>query len=285
MPVQNQYIEQIILSKDRRGISLLKKFLENGYCERAALQVLNNPGRVIITTGFFILAAKAPETDGPPGAVIIGKAMESIGFKVTYVTDLYCSAILKSLAGPKAEVINFPIESHISSKKHAEELINRINPTVTISVERCGFDKSGRYLNMHNKDISDYTAKLDYLFIGQENTVGIGDGGNEIGMGNLASHLLNHPSLIQSPCTTTTTELIISSVSNWGAYGLVTAMSQIVNKNLLLPVADEQALVRTACEMGAVDSMSLKPEPKVDGFNIEDNVTILESLHELLNII
>ena len=153
MTFQNQPIEEIILSNNRRGISLLKNFLENRYCERAALRVLNNPGRVIITTGFFILAAKAPETDGPPGAVIIGKAMESIGFKVTYVTDLYCSDILKSLAGPEAEVINFPIEGHGSSKKHAEELINRINPTVTISVERCGLDKSGRYLNMHNPNL------------------------------------------------------------------------------------------------------------------------------------
>ncbi len=284
MPVQNQPIEEIILSNDRRGISLLKNFLKSRYCERAALRVLNSPGRVIITTGFFILSAKAPETDGPPGAVVIGKAMESIGFKVTYVTDQYCSNILKSLAGSEAEVINFPIENHDSSRKRAEDLINRIKPTITVSVERCGFDKNGRYLNMHNKDISDYTAKLDYLFIGQENTVGIGDGGNEIGMGNLESHLLNYPSLIKSPSTTTTTELIISSVSNWGAYGLVAAMSQIINKNLLLPAEGEQALVRMACEMGAVDSMSLKPEPKVDGFNAEDSASILESLHELLNI-
>ena len=73
-------------------------------------------------------------------------------------------------------------------------------------------------------------------------------------------------------------------MSNWGAYGLVAAMSQIINKNLLLPAEAELALVRMACEMGAVDSMSLKPEPKVDGFNVEDSASILESLHELLNI-
>ena len=275
-------IEEIILTDDRRGVSSLKSFMPNNYCSRAAELILDSPGKALIATGFYILAAEAAETDGPPGAVVIGKALESIGFKVSYVTDLHCEKILGALADPRADVVNFPIESYSKSKKHAKELLDHIKPTVAISVERCGFDGNGLYLNMHGMDISGYTAKLDYLFIGQANTVGIGDGGNEIGMGNLAPHVLNVPSLVDSPCTTTTSELIISSVSNWGAYGLVTAISKLTNLDLLISVEEEQSLVKKASEMGAVDSISLKTEPRVDGFDLDSNSGTLNTLHKFL---
>ena len=43
-------------------------------------------------TGFYILAAEAAETDGPPGAIVIGNALQSIGYEVVYVTDRYTGA-------------------------------------------------------------------------------------------------------------------------------------------------------------------------------------------------
>ena len=93
---------------------------------------------------------------------------------------------------------------------------------------------------MHGQDISPYNARIDYLFFNHLATVGIGDGGNEIGMGNLASVITTVPSLVKIPCVTTTTKLIASSVSNWGGYGLVAALSRQRGKNLLPSVEAEQ---------------------------------------------
>ena len=42
---------------------------------------------------------------------------------------------------------------------------------------------------MRNQDISDNTAKIDCLFGLHHKTIGIGDGGNEIGMGNIETHI------------------------------------------------------------------------------------------------
>ena len=72
-------IEEIILSSDTRGMSTLGKYLPDNYCEQAANLILQNPGPTIITTGFYILNGKMPETDGPPGAIAIGNALNSIG--------------------------------------------------------------------------------------------------------------------------------------------------------------------------------------------------------------
>ena len=96
---------------------------------------------------------------------------------------------------------------------------------------------------MHGQDISQYTATLDYLFTEDTPSVGIGDGGNEIGMGKLADVIPTVPSLAE-PCVTATTELVISSVSNWGGYGLVAALSKRSDRNLLPSVEYEQDLVR-----------------------------------------
>ena len=56
-------------------------------------------------------------------------------------------------------------------------------------------------------------------------SIGIGDGGNEIGMG-VASHVYPrmqelHPSLPLHPCTTVTTHLLLASTSNWGTFSSI----------------------------------------------------------------
>ena len=275
-------IEGIILDRDRRGISALAPHLPEDFCDQAAGLVLEHPGMAVIVTGFYILAAGAAETDGPPGAVAIGRALRSVGYDVVYVTDRYTVPMLTAIAGADASVIDFPIMDEDASKKFADGLLSQVQPSVVISIERCGATAEGLYRNMRDRDITEHTARLDYLFTDHPNTVGIGDGGNEIGMGNLADVVPTVPSLVAFPCVTTTTKLVISSVSNWGGYGLVAALSRKQGKNLLVSVEEEQDLVRRVADMGAVDGTSTKSEYKVDGFTLEENSQTVARLHELL---
>ena len=60
--------------------------------------------------------------------------------------------------------------------------------THAMSIERCGRSADGAPRNMRGEDISAYTTPLDDLFsAGPWDTIAIGDGGNEIGMGRLAA--------------------------------------------------------------------------------------------------
>ena len=76
---------------------------------------------------------------------------------------------------------------------------------------------------------------------------------------------------------------MIASVSNWGGYGLVAALSRQAGRNLLPSIADEREMVRRSVALGAVDSFSGDRIDRVDGFSLEENSRTLERLHELLS--
>ncbi len=276
-------IEDIILSKDGRGISNLRDSLSKDYCNQAAKFVLKNKGVVMITTGFYIAKAKASETDGPPGAIAIGNALDQLGYTVIYVSDKYTVKYLSAMKKNNALIVEFPIEEDLSSKNFAMNIINKYKPQLIISIERCGFDETFSYRNMHGVDFSNYNAKIDYLFSNKINSVGIGDGGNEIGMGDFIEKIVETSSLVRYPSITKTTFSIIASVSNWGGYGLVAALSNIVGENLLISIEEEIKLINTLVDLGAVDGFSAKNINKVDGFNLQDNSFALINLHELIN--
>ena len=275
-------IEDIILDRDRRGISALRPHLPKDFCEDAASLILDHPGTAAIVTGFYILAAGAAETDGPPGAIVIGDALMSIGYDVVYVTDRYTAPLMSAIAGSRARVVDFPIADDEASKRFADDLLSQLDPSVVIAIERCGLTSEGLYRNMHGQDITQYNARIDHLFPQRLSTVGIGDGGNEIGMGGLASIIPTVPSLVKIPCVTSTSKAIISSVSNWGGYGLVAALSKLQGRDLLPSAESEQELIRRTVDMGAVDGMSTKAEYRVDGFTLEENSETVARLHEYL---
>ena len=275
-------IEDIILDRDSRGVSKLRGHLPANFCQEAAELILANPGTALIATGFYILASSLPETDGPPGALAIGKALESLGYSVKYVSDLHTAPLLRALTGNEAQVIDFPIADHAESEKYAGELLGELAPSVVISIERCGFTSQKQYLNMRGRDIGQFNAKLDYLFTSHPNTVGIGDGGNEIGMGNLAEFIPGVGTLPDDPCATQVSKLILASVSNWGGYGLVAAISLLKGWNLLPTVEEEQELVKRTVDIGAVDGILTAPVYSVDVFPLEENSVALVRLLELL---
>ena len=275
-------IEDIILNRDRRGISALRPHVPDDFCSQAAGLVLEHPGKAVIVTGFYILGAGITETDGPPGAIVIGDALQSVGYEVVYVTDRYTAPVMTEVLGPEGRVIDFPIVDAEASERFAKQVLADEDPSVLISIERCGLTEEGRARNMHGREITEYNAKVDYLFSEHPVSVGIGDGGNEIGMGNLASIIPSVPSLVRLPCVTSVTKLVISSVSNWGGYGLVAAMSVLNGENLLLSVEAEQDLLKRTVDAGAVDGMSKKQEYKVDGFTMEENSEVVAELHEYL---
>ena len=67
------------------------------------------------------------ETDGPPGAIAIGNALEQLGNQVVYVTDSYGTAVMEATKSEAATVIDFPIADDAESEAFAQQL----SPTIT----------------------------------------------------------------------------------------------------------------------------------------------------------
>jgi hypothetical protein len=152
-----------------------------------------------------------------------------------------------------------------------------------ISIERCSRSKDNTYLNMRSVDISDQTARLDYLFESDLPSVGIGDGGNEIGMGNLAQIIPTFSTLPTNPAISKVDRLVVSSVSNWGGYGLVAALSLLKGTNMLPTVDHETKLIKQLVHLGLVDGTTGDANHYVDGFTTDENGTLLGRLHQLVD--
>jgi hypothetical protein len=277
-----QSIEDIILEHDRRGVSALRPYLPADFCSQAARYIMEHPGPAAIATGFYILMSGGPETDGPPGAIAIGNALRLLGRRVSYVTDVYTAPVLRDLAGDASEVIDFPIAGVETSRRLATSTLARLRPGLLVSIERCGRTGEDTYLNMRAADVTPYTARLDYLFELGVPSVGIGDGGNEIGMGNLAEIIPTKDRLPQQPAITKVDRLVIASVSNWGGYGLVAALSLLAGRNLLPSAEHETALIHRMVDLGVVDGTTGSAVATVDNFSTSENGDQLERLHRLV---
>ena len=275
-------IKNIITDNDKRGISMLLPHVSDTVCEDAANIILNNPNKAIILTGFYILSAGAAETDGPIGAIAIGNALKKIGYQVTYITDEFSQPPIKKVLSADDNLEIFPMQNHEQRAITADKMISDLNPSLIISIERCGPTVDGDYLNSRGKKIEEFNSKTEYLLNNNIPSIGIGDGGNEIGMGNLKHIIKNSTELSNPPCITTTDLLIPASTSNWGGYGLVAGLSKITNKNLLPSIPEDEKLIKDFVDAGGVDGITATSSYKVDSFELEVNSSILNRLHKLI---
>jgi hypothetical protein len=159
-----------------------------------------------------------------------------------------------------------------------------------VSIERCGLSPDGRPRNMRGADVSPWTAPLDDLFTaGDWVRIGVGDGGNEIGMGKLPAGLIagTVPNGERIACITACDHLVVAGVSNWGAYGLMAALavlhdawSPTMAKFLIAErdLAITRAIVDKA---GAVDGVTARNEPTVDGFPADVHGAVIQELRRI----
>jgi hypothetical protein len=118
-------------------------------------------------------------------------------------------------------------------------------------------------------------------------TIGIGDGGNEIGMGKIPWDVIrrNVPGGGVVACRVPVEHLIVCGVSNWGAYGLAAGVRLLCGRASdpdLFGAGEEERLLRVMVEQGPlVDGMSGRPEVSVDGLAFERYAEPLRRLGEL----
>jgi D-glutamate cyclase len=104
-------------------------------------------------------------------------------------------------------------------------------------------------------------------------TIGIGDGGNEIGMGTVPweelVRRLPRKEASAIPCRVATDWNIIAGTSNWGAFALAAAVALLAGRTDNLSHVDatfqQNLLERMVADGPAVDGIARRPSPTVDG--------------------
>jgi len=272
MATAETLIEDIILSHGMRGMDRIRDAVPAGFCARAAKLILENKGRVLIGTGFPV--GGSFETDGPIGAIALYRVMERLGHEPIFG----CAPPISRVLAADFRTLEIPILSWEATRPIAEAALADLRPSVIVSIERPGVAADGRYYNMHGQDISDFLAKFDLFFdLCECPTIAVGDGGNEIGMGNIITALAQLPII---PSVTPCDELVIATVSNWGVYGIIAAISRELRHDLF-SVFDPVEIVRHLVERGAVDGKTGYAECSEDGFPLAVGLSIIVQLREL----
>ncbi|XP_068457716.1 D-glutamate cyclase, mitochondrial isoform X3 [Clinocottus analis] len=204
---------------------------------------LSHSSSVAITTGFptHYLHSPPDETDGPPGAIAIATMLLSLGKQVTMVTDRRAlqmnrdlideavrTGVLKTAiplvtfedGGPDA-ALHFLCHDADPSRPRYDHLV---------AIERTGRAADGNYYNMRGINIKHLVDPIDDLFIAAKEipgiiTTGVGDGGNELGMGKLrdiVQSVMPNGDLIA--CDVPADYAVTAGVSNWGGYALACAL-------------------------------------------------------------
>jgi len=264
----------LALDPGGRGIAA---FFQPGGALRAA-RALTTARTVLIVTG-FIVADGMPETDGPPGAAVLGRALRRRGARVRYTSD---PATLPSLIaalealGEPPEVFAYPDTAGAGAAVLARE-----RPTHLVAIERPGRGRGGDYLNARGVSVKDWNRPIDELFLGRRRpiTVGVGDGGNEIGMGRVRARLAREGRLMARIASVVSVDhLVVAGVSNWGAYGIVAHLARLTGQSLLHTPGEERALIEACVAAGAVDGITRRRERTVDGMDADTHAAVVALL-------
>ncbi len=280
-----------------------------GHLDHAARSLARESRSVAIVTGFFVPDAVPPsaETDGPLGALLIADVVQSAGGEACLITDTPCASALQAalnaadmtatplLVCPVDREQSMAWRSDFWSSPRGEQL------THLISVERIGACREAgeiavtdhcpennppRYFNMRGMSIDEWSSDLDELFIAtpvtkrgvdatarQVVTIGIGDGGNEIGMGTVSREELakcRTPELaLRHLCHVPTEWMIVAGTSDWGAFALAAATLLAQDRLAHLehwPPARMESILKAMVEHGpAVDGCTRTSQATVDG--------------------
>ncbi|AEF83023.1 DUF4392 domain-containing protein [Leadbettera azotonutricia] len=287
---------------------------------KAAEVLLSSVGEgdtVFIITGFVLKNYNKAETDGPVGAAALARSLIiAKGAKPVFIVPGEAADAVKRLSaimgfhlyGSFEELRARPLSAGImeftksadGAKKASESLWNEANaancvPKFCIAIEAPGANSRGVYHNAVGLDISPLEAKTDVLFsyLKKKNvpTLAIGDLGNECGMGALKAHLEKYiPYAAPGGCScgcgggiaavTAADTVLTTTVSNWGAYGICSALAYLSrNKEVLYSPGLEERALRAASEAGLIDMYGWQI-PQVDGMNLAKNTALITLMNE-----
>jgi hypothetical protein len=271
-----------------------------GDFEAACRSFVNHPQAALdLTTGFYIPTAtpRAFETDGPLGAAFLLRALSPLDYQVGLGSRrAVATAMSSALRAAALEVELIEVEDGTTDPEHIVQLGGTWPgqpSTHYLALEHVGRAADGRYYSMRGRDITEFTKPVDRDFLRNAETsevitIGIGDGGNEIGMGKIPHETIvkNIPNGDLIHCRVPTDHLIVCGVSNWGAYALAAGIYVLRGvkppPDLFDPDRERAILEVMVREGPLVDGVTGKQTATVDGLSWDEYAKPLVRIREIL---
>lgn len=283
-------------------------------CSAAArhLMRLARGDHAMLLTGSIVrgwVSLDIGETDGPIGTAALAR-MLSYGLNVVPVVLTDPSLVKGVTATLEAAGLNV-VDAHQAraavasdrftcvavvdtcstgeeARAEAKALHERYDPRVVVSTERAGMTADGTFRNSSAVDYSAGRARLDHVVHEAKArgvpTIGIGDFGNEIGMGAIRAAVERHMPKGSIICADLATDVVFPvGVSNWGCYAIQAAMAIMARRADLAHSAErERSLLLAAGRIGLIDGLTGRREPTADGLSLEANASIVALLEAIV---
>jgi hypothetical protein len=179
----------------------------------------------------------------------------------------------------------------------AQELL-AAEPSALITVEKLSPNDKGVIHGVTGISYHDVHANPKFLVDGARGrgvlTVGIGDGGNEVGFGAIqdtVAEVMPAGKTCQCGCgggtaaAVATDVLVAAAISNWGAYGVSAMMCWLLGTPAhLVNDGDVDRMLRDVVRAGAFDGCFARPVLCDDGVPLDVHKGFLKMLHAIIDI-
>lgn len=263
---------------------------------RTLLESVQLGDAVVLTSGFFVPPFMEIEVDGNFGIAALARALvicrRARPIILTEDNNIRQMELLCRAAG----LVPYRADSRLphgiqqvrieilprdaaEARRLAERLIREDRPAALVAAEKPARNAKGIYHNGSGIDMSRVQGKADdvvELFRARGiPTIGVGDGGNEIGMGKITAavrDILPAARECGCPCgagiaaVTETDVLVVGSSANWGCYGIEAVMAAAVGDLAILHSPDVEHRIQLASVFaGLVDPSTGMADGWTDG--------------------
>lgn len=269
---------------------------------------------------FFLTGAGAPpwrphgETDGPLGAVSLARALAAgQGALPVYIShEAYLPPIVAASQAAGVSIVSremaeygywqsalaraFPLGPGETARQTASKMLDEFQPKAVIAIEKLGPNRKGTVHGFSGLERSaDNEPFTDEIVVEAMRrgilTIGIGDGGNELGYGKIIQAVQEiHPfgKACRCPCgggvacAVGTDVLVHGAVSNWASYGVAACLAILSGEETLLhePALEERMLM--ACVKAGAEGGPGYNQPWVDKIPSQVHIALVTMLHGII---
>lgn len=269
----------------------------------------------IITGAGYPPVMPKGESDGPPGAAVMGRVLYwGLQAVPIYVTEeKHAEPVIAS-----SEAAGIMIREYEDAKKRrlggvsvtapndpdkiegwAKEMFDTYQPKAVICSERLGPNEKGIIHGATGlaKELGRIVDLSPLIYEAEKRgvfSVGVGDHGNELGFGRIHSavkEIMPYGKKCQCPCgagmaTVVKTDVLIPAfISNWGCYGIEAVLAYLLGKPDLPHTPEMERRIVMAClEAGGLEAMWCSKAFVVDGARGECGMAVAELLNEMVRL-
>lgn len=275
---------------------------------RDGLARVPNGGVVAILTGFPEfpwIGRGVAETDGPIGAAVLARAFVRARRAIPILPcEPHFAPVIEAAvrgvgltpvaaAGVEAKALQpgdpVCLVEATDEPVNARRWLDTHTPALVVAIERPGRAATGVYHNMSGRDVTHCLNTFEDIFLAAHEagiwTIGIGDGGNEVGMGALR-HIVKAQVKAGAACgcgcgggiaaESVGASLVTAVVANLGATAIAASMALLTGRRDVLPApALERRALEACAAAGGVDGQHNECVASVDGLAAETYGAVL----------